>query len=505
MLEGDTDSRTPTEPETATGDEEATPTETPTRRERLEDRFSTIVDVAEEGGDTTGEQPINRLVEENLADDTLFFFPEGTYHISGLLVVQHYSNVGFVGRDATLRPTDEQRGNWIIVDDVSDLLFERLTLSNVAEQTGVRTKIQVDGGTNVVRDVTVEGFQDIAERTHAFTLQVSGTDTSLVMNRVDMSDGAQNGTAVYVHPASDPGELRLEHCEVENWYEQGVYASPHGGPIYVLGGRYVNNGMAQVRVGGGGADTESVIRDVTVRITDPEPAGQKGNIRGIWLKEGEGTVVENCDIEVAVLSNYGSSGALVIGPEHGKATIRDTSIRVDDSTFALAATKPKEDDFVIPSLDRPPEHWDVTGEDLTVSGEAANDIGILVLERPGCTFRNVDIRQGGENRDGVGVFRSPGTTFEGISCVTTNYPLIANLGDTDTGCNVIVRDPRRLESSGLDTDGGAGNVLQADDDEYCLRTDDFDFGEERSGIGVTHRDDDGLHVRLLSERKLSPF
>lgn len=467
------------------------------------DRFSRFVDVAELAGDPTGTEPINGLIESKLADDTLFYFSKGTYHVAGMLVIQHYDNVGFVGDGAVLRPSDGQRGNWLMFDDVSRLLFENFRLSNEASQTAARMKVHVTGGKNVVRDVTVSGFQDVASRTHAFTLQVDGSQTALNMVRVSMPDGAKNGTAVFVFPANDPGTLRFKDCTIENWNEQGLYGSPHGGPMYVIGGRYANNGMAQVRVGGGNRDTPAVVRDVTVEVDDPYPADYKGNIRGIWLNEGANTLVENCDVTLTALSNYGSSGGIVVAPEHGSATIRDTNIQVDDPTFALTFTMPKTEGFVIPSLDHPPENWSVTTEDVSISGRAASGLAVWVVNRPGCRFRNVNIDQHGTDRDGIGILRSPGTTLTGLSCITGGYPIATNFGDQQTGCGLEIKNVRDLRSRSVETESQS-TVVEKRDEQYCLQRGQFELTESRPVVGLTHMNDTGIYAELLPESRLQP-
>lgn len=469
-----------------------------------DDRFARVVDVAAESGDTTGSEPVNDVIESNLDDDTLFYFPEGTYHIKGMLVVQDYENVGFYGEDAVLRPSQGQWGNWVFVDDVSRFLLEGVTISNEAPQTGVRTKVHVTGGENVVRDVDVVGFQDVASRTHAFTLQVDGAETALHMIRVSMADGAENGTAVFVHPANDPGTLRFKDCEIVGWHEQGLYGSPHGGPMFIVGGRYANNGMAQVRVGGGNKDTKAVVRDVTVEVDDPYPADRKGNVRGIWLNEGANTLVENCDVSVSELSSYGSSGAIVVAPEHGSATIRNSNIQVDDQTFALALTMPKDDGFVIPSLEHPPENWAVTAEDLTISGRAPDGMGIWAVDRPGSTFRNVSIDQHGTDRDGIGLLRSPGTTITGLSCVTGGYPVAASFGTQSEDCTITLEKVRDLRSRSIET-SSASTVLEKRDDRYCLHRDEFEVSEDRPVVGLTHLEDTGIYTALLPESRLQPY
>lgn len=493
-----TQSTTGTDTETTTATTEEADSKTP-----YDDRFSNVVDVAAAGADTTGSEPINHILESKLADDTLFYFPRGTYRISGMLVIQHYDNVGFYGDGAVLRPSQGQWGNWLIVDDVSRFLLERLTLSNEAPQTGVRTKIHVTGGENVVRDVDVVGFHDVGSRTHAFTLQVNGAKTVLNMVRVSLTDGAANGTGVFVHPAKNPGTLRFKNCEIAQWHEQGLYGSPHGGPMFVLGGRYANNGMAQVRVGGGNSDTPAVIRDVTVEVDDPYPADRKGNVRGIWLNEGANTLVENCDVSVTALSRYGSSGAVVVAPEHGSATIRNTDITVEDQTFALALTKPKDEGFVIPSLDHPPENWSVDVESVSIAGGASDGLAVWVVDRPECTFRDVTIDQPGRNRDGIGILRSSGVNLVGLSCVTGGYPVATSFGYDEKGCDLSMKQVRSLESRSVQMES-ASPVVEKRGQQYCLRRQAFDVTEDKPVVALTNLNDTGIHTTLLSESRLQP-
>lgn len=501
------------------------------------DRFESVVDVAARGGDPGGEEPINDLLEANLADDTLFYFPEGTFRVDGPFAVQHHDNVGFVGPAATLRPADGRIGDWLVADGVSRFLFEGFTLSNVAERTAVRTKVHVSGGENVVRDVAVVGFQDVPTRTHGFTIQVNGADTTLRMENVELIDGARNGTGMFVHPANEPGTLHLVDCRIENWYEQGLYGSSHGGPMYVVGGRYANNGKAQVRVGGGRADTEAVVRDVSVEMSDPQPADAKGNVWGIWLHEGEGTLVENCEVSVTNLSSVGSSGAIVLGAEQGTTTIRDTSVRVDDSTFGIAATSPKESGFVIPSMEEPPENWQLTAENVTITGNADRDVGVWIVDRPGCTLRDLTIDQGGTSRDGIGLLRSPGAEISGLSCSTSGVPVLASVPGDVGDCLLSIEGIETLESGADGADGrnatgtstgdesvtpaamaagtgGTSGALQetretlavaASDGRYCFDAATIAGTDAWPALGVTRLAADRLHVRRFPESALNPY
>lgn len=486
---------------TPTGTETQTESGVEVVPEALSQRFSRVIDVAALGADTNGETSVKSLLESNLADDTLFFFPAGTYRIDGLLVIQHRSNVGFYGPDATLRPAPAQQGSWIYVDDVSDLWFEGFTVDNGAPNTGVQIAASVTGGTNEIRDIDVVGFQDVDARTHAFTVQVNGSATELSLRNVRMADGAANGTAVFVHSAPDPGTLRFENCIIEDWYEQGLYGSPHGGPMFVVGGRYANNGKAQVRVGGGNADTQAVVRNVTVRYDDPDPVDIKGNTRGIWLKEGENSLVENCDIYISNIGPQGSSGAIVIGPENGRTTIRNTRITVDARTFAVAAVRPKTEDIFTPSLDHPPQNWDVRLEDVEITGTAEDGTGVWIADRPGSMLSNLRIDQSGPERNGISIVHSPGLTIRGLTCSTPNYPLLVEFGGDSQPCAVRLMEIASLAGTRLSP---GSKLIEASPDGFCLSS-TLASQVDSSVLGVTNMDPDGLRVSALPAEAIDPF
>uniref|UniRef100_UPI000C6D2ACA glycosyl hydrolase family 28-related protein n=1 Tax=Halegenticoccus soli TaxID=1985678 RepID=UPI000C6D2ACA len=399
------------------------------------DRYDAVVDVAAAGADRTGEAAINGTLDSLVADDTLLYFPEGRYRIDGSWTIQGYRNVGMVGDGAVLEVPPGYAGAWIVVDAVSSFQFEGFVLDNTARRTAGLVQLLCDGGRNVVRNVVVAGRQDVTgTTTHAFVLRVSGADTHLSLESVDMSAGAADGTAVFVHPTDRPGSLTFRDCRIAGWGTQGLYASAHGGPIRVVGGEYANNGLAQIRVGGGNGGTRAIVKDVLVRVDDPRPG--MANMRGIWLKEGDETLIENCEVRVADLGGTTSSGGIVVGREHGRTAIRDTTLRIDAPTYGIKLRRPKAGNFYAPSLARPPEKWSVSAENLRIVGRAPGTAAIELIGRPESTLRNVEIRQPGAGRDGVTVADSLGTTIKGLAASVGRYPLLVGVRSKQDECVV---------------------------------------------------------------------
>ncbi|WP_129116683.1 right-handed parallel beta-helix repeat-containing protein [Halegenticoccus tardaugens] len=475
------------------------PSDLPGSRQKGEiphaDDYDAVVDVAEAGVDATGRRPINRTLNALVDDDTLLYFSEGAYLIDAPWVLRG-RNVGMVGDGATLRMPPGTVGLWIAADGVSSFRFDGFALDNTPPRTAGRVQVVCDGGWNVVRDVVVAGRQDVAEvTTRAFSLKVSGAGTHLSLSNVDMSAGAVNGTAVFVNPTSNPGSLAFRDCRVVDWGNQGLYASAHGGPLRIVGGEYANNGLSQIRVGGGDADTRAIVRDATVRVDDPRPG--TANMRGIWLKEGDGTLVENCDVRITDLTGTTSSGGIVVGGEHGRTTVRDTTVRIDAPTYGVKVRRPKAGDFYAPSLTRRPGAWDVTLEDVRVVGDATGSAAIELIGRGESAFRNVEIRQRGRDRDGIAVSDSLETTVTGLAAETGRYPLLVGVRSRQDACAVTLKAVEKLS-----TDHEVRELrpfLPGASPPFCLDSDLLGDWDGAAALAITGVTEYGLEGEVVYE------
>jgi hypothetical protein len=168
--------------------------------------------------------------------------------------------------------------------------------------------------------------------------------------------------------------------------------------------------------------------------------GEHGNLRGIWLEEGDGVTVENCDVTVESLNAAVSQGAIVVNNQFGRATIRDTSIRTDVSVPALRIQRPttEYDEEAIPSMDGLPEDWTVTCEDLELSGDGDSGVAIHLRDRDGCRFEDVAIDQRAGTRHGLLVDDAVGTEITGGRWVTSGYPAIIGGEAESTSDDVLV-------------------------------------------------------------------
>lgn len=400
---------------TGTGNHTGTPGESSAKR---------VVDVAAQGADTEGNEPVNPILNDNVGDDTHLHFPPGRYRLERWEIAD-YRNLAITGEDAVLVPPDGMQTYWLAWGDLENFRFEGFTLDCREEDAAPVNRLRVDGGRNVVRDVAVKGHRTANESKSGFELSVDSPDAELLVKNVRLPDGAIHGSGIYLFPDS-VGELVIENCHIEHWGE-GLYASPHSGPLTVVGGYFANNGIAQIRTGGGRNDTQ--IRDAVVRVDNPQDSQFKPNMRGIWLKEGTSTRIENCDIAITDLTGTYSSGGIVVGRQYGTAEIVDTHVRVDadGTTPAIIIRRPVDsmEGQSMPSMDRLPDNWDVACRGIRIEGETESGTAVRTVDRDNCEYSDVCIHQPLGSRDGFKFDDLDGCTVSDSTINVGGEPIVA--------------------------------------------------------------------------------
>lgn len=487
-------------------------------------RFETVHDVRDAGADPTGATAVDDLVEGLAGDDTLLWFPSGRYRVNDLRFTG-LTNFGLVGDQATLVLGNPGRTIYLGFLQVADLLVEGFDIDSTAGNTTAWLHCDCVGGQNVIRDYTVRGFGDVEERTNGFTLLVEGSETSLLIERADLPDGAKNGAATFVFPQrsfSDPsrdaGSLEFRDCRMMGWGKEGLYGSAHSGPIRIVGGEYANNAIVQLRIGGGNAPTEAVIDGATVRIDDIPAYVPRHNrlFRGIWLKEGDIATVRNCEIVVGPVDEDLVQAGVIVNEQFGRATFRNCRLEMGVSKPALRIESPitnfERHSDNMPSLTRPPEDWTVTCSDLEIVGTAASGPAVTVYGRTDCRFENVTIEQRGSNADGIYAVDAGGLLVSGGSVSVPRYPgVVAASGATDGSCQLTLRTVDQFEGRSVQDVGEPLVELPPDmtprtpdsdlpTDEFCL-TDDLIgdlVDDEQEALALTKVDDRVLFGKVIS-------
>ncbi|GAA0226247.1 right-handed parallel beta-helix repeat-containing protein [Haladaptatus pallidirubidus] len=384
------------------------------------DRFETVADLGRTDADRTGTERVDSVVNRLARDGTLLYFPPGTYRLSNL-DLSGRSNCGLVGNRATLLVPPSEQGNWIYGESVRNLLFDGFTLDYTAPTAAPVVAFSVAGRRNALRNLTFEGSREAYPRS-GLELEVPDRSASLVVDSLDMRGGSRNGNAIFTH-AGD-GSLKFVDCRVEDWAE-GLYASPHSGPLVVSGGTYANNGIDQIRIGGGTSGAR--VENTTVRVDNPRNPKAKPNMRGIWLEEGTNAVIDNCSIEITDLTGTYSSGGIVVEKQFGSAKITNTTIQTNQSVPAINIRTPttEYDPETMPSMDGLPSNHNVTCETVSMYGTAPEGTAVLLAGRDGCKFSDISVQHHFGNRDGITIKDGRGTRIHDARLRVRGTPIVA--------------------------------------------------------------------------------
>lgn len=366
---------------------------------RHADAFGTVVDAVEAGADTGGEVPINGFLERNAADDTLLAFPPGTYRLQPV-DLSGYTNLGFAAAYGT-SPTFVAAPNYCVGGGESYVHFSKMSeflLDSVTFDFGVRNAggvVRVAAAGDVtLRNVDVSGSCD--DQVALFRLDVTESDATATVENLSLSNPAQDMalTGVYVG-RKHAGTATFRDCEVGGFSDNGLYASPpglpegQGGIVHVEGGTYRNNNIANVRLGSDG----STARGVASVSDAPPPTGTDGpdvNVRGIRLRNGRDQRLENCSVTITRDAGF-SYGGLVFHRKNGGATVRDTTVEVDQHATPAIRAFPLD-------AERP---GTLTFENVAVTGAADREHAVRIEGRDGATIRNCTVEGPGRNRGGV--------------------------------------------------------------------------------------------------------
>ncbi|WP_129116686.1 right-handed parallel beta-helix repeat-containing protein [Halegenticoccus tardaugens] len=419
-----------------------------------EKNYGNVVDVVEAGADNSGGSSIEDVVQENANDNTLLKFPKGKYAV-GEISLSGLKNFAMVAPEgASLLP--ESEGDIIRVSDAEGVHIEGFDVEGAA-----RVIFYAVGGENTLKNWRVK--ESMSEDSHGAVVQCVNEDTVLTFENVDFSAGGA-GTATWVRPpivgdypsgenvveVEPSGTINFINCKMENWNDEGLYASPHPGDTNVIGGRYANSNLAQVRVGG----ENSLVKGVEIVCDDSSKTEEEKNTRGIWMKEGHKMTVEDCDIVMTDVPS--SEGAIVNGTEGGEMHIKNTRIKVDHSAvYPIQAKSPKEWPFRAPSQDSQAPSRKVVVENVSITG-GENAGAAINISRDDSEIRNVCIQQ--ESGEGIQISGASGVT---VADSTINVPEGAtnfSSADVDTknisesgSCPVPKLDGKPVDSGNLNS------------------------------------------------------
>lgn len=377
------------------------------------DHYGQIVNVAAAGADPEGRAPINAIVGERVDDDTLLYFPPGTYLVDGTVSLLEFEKLGILGDGATIVPPDGYENTLFDIGRsgrAHDVFVDGLTFDLTASDTGGRIMSVLADGPIDIRNVTVVGTLDAGDG-GMMRVDVTDPDGQGVVRSLRFPDGSTPGTKAsgcYVGE-EHRGAIQFVDCLIDGFADNGLYADPQEGTVTVRGGYFANCNVSSLRVGDGGT-----VKGARVRC-DRSPS-QFGNMRGIRLRHGRDILVEDCIVEL--LEVTGSDGGIVMSSDLEGATIKNTSVRINTDNVNAIRAKSPDSGFSSPEI--------IRCEDVHVTGLAAGGAVVTVDHRTGCEFSGMTIQQSGADRDGFHFEETVDATIRNSIIDVTGRPVVTS-------------------------------------------------------------------------------
>ena len=446
--------------------------------------FQNEVNIVDDfGADPTGSEAIDGALDRAISDNTLIVFPEGTYTFSQRHIVNGL-RVGFLGEgDVTVKAPSGYNNQFLISgtnDPAKEVLFENIDIDHSANNSVAGLRFNTRNGCHI-QDVEFlgRGTHSNNEVVGAVTVSITNRDANGVIKNVVARKGSawghynggrgRIGIGVFW---PHRGTVKVIDCVMEEFGNNGMYATRHNGNVQVEGGLYRNNNAANVRIHGEG----SYCKGVTVEV-DPAkytgPDSQTGNafsLRGIVFEQGHekawgwkapGTYVEDC----TVIIRENSSGVCpAIQSKYTGRTLEITNTKVVYDVNGQPAIRRDAavNRYRAPS---PDPRW-LKMDNVSITGNAANSTAVKVKDGDGSVVQNCCINMSGSGEDGIIFGRSDNCTVRDTaisvsgravvqnnsSVATSNLSQDATCGDPTSGSSSDTSDSESDSSTDSSTD-----------------------------------------------------
>lgn len=404
-----------------------------------------------------GGRPLNEALASADLEGMLLRFPAGEFPITDRIAITA-DRCGIVGAgDATVFRITEgtvcqlqfrtERGR-----------FERFTIDQTAPGA-LASNLLKTGGAIEFRDVTQRG--GIAQRAlneSQSVIQVRAVGTSpdayIRVENWRAMGGSNAGShswasrcappeqfvatgngvpGFWVGSGSAPGStVQIVNSEMRGW-ENGFYASKTPASVQVIGGRFVNNNNATIRIAGANsyANGATVYYNPDIWPEAMPGAYEPGEIQGINAvrSEGKGTQMAarlvNLDLQAY---NVHSLDGFACGGMNGLIRIQGTVGAAEISNCRLTAQNTNETPYIVVNrpdgsgfYPAPPAPFDIQISNVEIRGERIDNTTIDIQGRPNSVVRDSCIRIPGASPADVDGARLLNVGY-GRNCSDTQLP-----------------------------------------------------------------------------------
>ena len=367
--------------------------------DEVADRFSNYVHLADDmGADPTGHQDATPAIESAWSNDTLIDFGDGEYKMNSRVRRMGSEDVGLIGQNAVIRhgeveaihshnvQSGEYSGNTILFNvgsgsDRYEPHYGTFLMGGFVfdwgwhDDAGMQaTSAQVDG-TLEVRNIQFAGVHSLGTHGNLRVGTLSPSSTGLV-DSIDMRGGGLHyrntintrttdhytgssgggippswSTSGITGIPEQQGTLHVNNVWCGGWPDNGIYVQGGDGRKIISNCVVANSNVSNIRVNGRDAwepvsylddDTDRDYGQTTVEdclvMVDHAPDGEvHTSQRGIWLRDGRGTIRDSEVILARDGLSTGSGGGYAVGVLSGvsEATVENLRVELHDRTHAI--------------------------------------------------------------------------------------------------------------------------------------------------------------------------
>ncbi len=392
-------------------------------------QFGRVVDaVTDLGCDPNGNQDVSRKIESAFDGKTLVEFPAGTYHWQNPVSLRT-DRIGIRGKDENVLFTFPAGYNEFFIDGTCDrALYENFDVDVRPVNTATGIRLASERGFHIENIEHIgRGTANSNDVTRCWQLRVNDPGkTGIIKNFVAKKGSAwahyKNGDGrVGISVYGGEGTIKIIDCHLEEFGNNGIYASRSLSSVQVEGGIYRNNNVCSIRFSGKGSYVDGATIEVdpskysgprTMEETDFKMVGiiveQSNN--DIGKSDASGAKV--CNTDIIIRDNPTPGSAISVWTDGRTLDVLNTRIVYDnDGTPAVfrEGTAAQRNDST--NMD---SRW-LRMERVQITGTAANGPTVLTEQADTSQIKNCYIEQTGNARQGL-IFSDSRDTFVG-NCV----------------------------------------------------------------------------------------
>lgn len=387
--------------------------------------FDNVVDaVADLGCDPNGNEDVTSKVESAIDGNTLVEFPSGTYRWDGSIST-NVDRIGLRGKTDKVRFKFPSGYNEFFVNTTCDqALFKNFDVDIRADQTATGIRINSDSGFHAENIEHIgRGIVDSNEVTRCWQVRVNDPNSTGVIKDFVAKKGSawahykggdgRVGISVY----GGEGTVKIVDCHLEEFGNNGIYASRTLSAVQVIGGVYRNNNVCGARISGKG----SYVEGATIEVDPEKYSGphtledDSFTMRGVLFEQGNDSTGGQFDdpggairnTEITIQENPTTGSAIEVWTGGRTLNVKNTRI-VHNNDGAPAVLREKRTSQG--SHDPSPEPRWLRMNRVEILGSASEGPSVLAEEANGSRIQNSYIEQSGSGREGV-VFSNSGDTL----------------------------------------------------------------------------------------------